>query len=184
MPEWTDQFTFTIPIIQFTMDPEDHAEDDRQQPLTKKISMLTPVSPVQIETPDSGRKMSDPSKYYIPPQCNNRLSPRSARKRDSRRRNSKTGKDDSQKEGLGPRPCNCESCRTTSPLPPGYGLQTLSPGYDQIKSSLLEVPWSEDYTEASSDDLSSEWDSDVPESPRPVQKVMKLFDAANYFEYV
>ncbi|XP_028166119.1 inositol-trisphosphate 3-kinase A isoform X1 [Ostrinia furnacalis] len=168
MPEWTDQFTFTIPIIRYTMEPEDQSESERQQPMTKKMSLLTPV---KIETPDSGRRNSEPTRYYIPPQCNNRLSPRSARKRDNRR-NSKTDlKDDSPpKDTLGPKPCNCEDCRASSPLPPGYGPQTLSPGYDQMKSSLLEVPWTEDYTEASSDDLSSEWDSDVPEPPRPVQK--------------
>ena len=35
--------------------------------------------------------------------------------------------------------------------------------------SLLEVPWSADYGEASSDDLSSEWDSDVADTP-PTQQ--------------
>lgn len=172
MPEWTDQFTFTIPIIRYTMDSEDRSEGERQQPLAKKMSLLTPV---KIETPDSGRRMSEPTRYYIPPQCNNRLSPRSARKRENRRNSKTDGKDDSPPKDvsmLGPKPCNCEECRASSPLPPGYGPQTMSPGYDQMKSSLLEVPWSEDYTEASSDDLSSEWDSDVPEPPRPVQKVM------------
>lgn len=171
MPECTDQFTFTIPIIRYTMEPEDlSATGERQQPLSKKMSLLTPV---KIETPDSGRRMSEPTKYYIPPQCNNRLSPRTARKKDSRRNSKSDVKDDSPpKETFGPKPCNCEDCRASSPLPPGYGPQTLSPGYDQMKRSLLEVPWNEDYTEASSDDLSSEWDSDVPEPPPPIPKVL------------
>lgn len=39
----------------------------------------------------------------------------------------------------------------------------LAAGYEQYQKSLLEVPWPPDYGEASSDDLSSEWDSDVPE---------------------
>ncbi|XP_060804068.1 inositol-trisphosphate 3-kinase A isoform X1 [Amyelois transitella] len=166
MPECTDQFTFTIPIIRYTMDPEDRTEE-RQQPLAKKMSLLTPV---KIETPDGGRRMSEPTRYYIPPQCSNRLSPRSARKRDSRRNSKSDIKDDSPTKEFGPKPCNCEDCRASSPLPPGYGPQTLSPGYDQMKRSLLEVPWTEDYTEASSDDLSSEWDSDVPEPPPPTHK--------------
>lgn len=37
-------------------------------------------------------------------------------------------------------------------------------GYEQYNMSLLEVPLSRDYCEPSSDDLSSEWDSDVPDS--------------------
>lgn len=37
-------------------------------------------------------------------------------------------------------------------------------GYEQYKMSLLEVPLSRDYCDPSSDDLSSEWDSDVPDS--------------------
>jgi len=45
--------------------------------------------------------------------------------------------------------------------------QLLSPGYEQYQKSLLEVPWPADYGEASSDDLSSEWDSDVPDVPTP-----------------
>jgi hypothetical protein len=37
-------------------------------------------------------------------------------------------------------------------------------GYELYQKSLLEVPWPHaEYGEASSDDLSSEWDSDVPE---------------------
>ena len=45
--------------------------------------------------------------------------------------------------------------------------QLLSSGYEQYQKSLLEVPWPADYGEASSDDLSSEWDSDVPDVPPP-----------------
>lgn len=47
----------------------------------------------------------------------------------------------------------------------------VAPGYEQYQKSLLEVPWPHaEYGEASSDDLSSEWDSDVPEPP-PNSKV-------------
>lgn len=167
MPECTEQIQFTIPIIRYTMESDERPSDDRQQ-RTKKISLLTPV---KIETPDSGRRLSEPTRYYIPPQCNNRLSPRTARRRDTRR-NSKTDHNDDSptKETFGPKPCNCEDCRASSPLPPGYGPQTMSPGYDQMKMSLLDVPWDGDYTEASSDDLSSEWDSDVPEPPPTIHK--------------
>lgn len=167
MPECTDQFAFTIPIIQYTMDPDDGTDDGaRQQPLVKKMSLLTPV---KIETPETGRRMSEPTKCYIPPQCNNRLSPRSARKCNTRK-NSRSDINASTKEkSIGPKPCNCNDCRASSPLPPGYGPQNVSPGYDQYQKSLLEVPWSEDYTEASSDDLSSEWDSDVAEPPLPAK---------------
>ncbi|CAH4034573.1 unnamed protein product [Pieris brassicae] len=162
MPECPESFTFTIPIIRYTMESEDSTGAERQQPV-KKMSLL---SPVKIETPDSGRRASEPTRYYIPPQCTNRLSPRTARKRD--RRNSKADVKDEVKETFGPKPCNCEDCRSSSPLPPGYGPPTMSPGYDQMKTALLDVPWNDDFTEASSDDLSSEWDSDVPEPP-PVQ---------------
>lgn len=41
----------------------------------------------------------------------------------------------------------------------------ISDGYDQyLKQYLLQVPMPKDYGEPSSDDLSSEWDSDVPDS--------------------
>jgi hypothetical protein len=41
----------------------------------------------------------------------------------------------------------------------------ISDGYDQyLKQYLLQVPMPRDYCEPSSDDLSSEWDSDVPEN--------------------
>lgn len=50
----------------------------------------------------------------------------------------------------------------------------LSPGYVQYQMSLLEVPMPRDYGEASSDDLSSEWDSDVQE-PQRSPKVVNFF---------
>ncbi|XKL64205.1 hypothetical protein PGB90_004291 [Kerria lacca] len=47
------------------------------------------------------------------------------------------------------------------------GILLTAPGYEQYQKSLLEVPLLHtEYGEASSDDLSSEWDSDVPEPPR------------------
>lgn len=52
-----------------------------------------------------------------------------------------------------------------SPSPPP-GPRTAAPGYEQYQKSLLEVPWPPaEYGEASSDDLSSEWDSDVQDLP-------------------
>lgn len=42
----------------------------------------------------------------------------------------------------------------------------LSAGYAQYQKALLEVPLPRDYGDASSDDLSSEWDSDVQETQR------------------
>ncbi|KAG8226972.1 hypothetical protein J437_LFUL009523 [Ladona fulva] len=53
----------------------------------------------------------------------------------------------------------------------------LCPGYEQYQKALLEVPWPPDYGEASSDDLSSEWDSDAPEavpSPLPTPTASKV----------
>jgi hypothetical protein len=50
---------------------------------------------------------------------------------------------------------------------PSPAANNLSPGYEQYQKSLLEVPWCSDYGDASSDDLSSEWDSDVPEAAAP-----------------
>lgn len=46
---------------------------------------------------------------------------------------------------------------------PRQGTSSLCPGYEQYQMSLLEVPMPRDYGDASSDDLSSEWDSDVPD---------------------
>lgn len=51
------------------------------------------------------------------------------------------------------------------------GSMSLCPGYDQYQKSLLEVPMPKDYGDASSDDLSSEWDSDVPERSTKESKV-------------
>lgn len=50
------------------------------------------------------------------------------------------------------------------------GSATTPTGYEMYQKSLLEVPVIMDYGDASSDDLSSEWDSDVPDVP-PVHKV-------------
>lgn len=52
------------------------------------------------------------------------------------------------------------------------GILLAAPGYEQYQKSLLEVPLHTEYGEASSDDLSSEWDSDVPEPPRSNAKVL------------
>lgn len=58
--------------------------------------------------------------------------------------------------------------RSPSPLP----ARLPAPGYEQYQKSLLEVPWPPaEYGEASSDDLSSEWDSDVPDPIAPTPKV-------------
>lgn len=63
-----------------------------------------------------------------------------------------------------------------SPSPSLNTTTSLSPGYDQYQKSLLEVPMPRDYGDASSDDLSSEWDSDAPDSRRAKEpKVIKLF---------
>lgn len=50
--------------------------------------------------------------------------------------------------------------------PTSGGSICASPGYVQYQMALLEVPMPRDYGDASSDDLSSEWDSDVPEPHR------------------
>lgn len=39
-----------------------------------------------------------------------------------------------------------------------------SAGYDQYMKQYLQIPMPSDYGEPSSDDLSSEWDSDVPDN--------------------
>lgn len=50
-----------------------------------------------------------------------------------------------------------------SPSPRQGGGSAGYSGYEQYQMSLLEVPMPRDYGDASSDDLSSEWDSDVPD---------------------
>ncbi|XP_059224106.1 uncharacterized protein LOC106087095 isoform X2 [Stomoxys calcitrans] len=55
-----------------------------------------------------------------------------------------------------------------SPSP--HGANNLCPGYAQYSRSFLEVPLPRDYGYASSDDLSSEWDSDVQTPSNQVKK--------------
>lgn len=82
--------------------------------------------------------------------------------------------------------------RSLAPLSPTFqrGRSPPSPnsctGYDQYQKSLLEVPISRDYGDASSDDLSSEWDSDVPEQrdEQKEQKVSLYFFICVYYVYV
>jgi 1D-myo-inositol-triphosphate 3-kinase len=67
-----------------------------------------------------------------------------------------------------PRQRRASACGWSAP----HHSQLLASGYEQYQKSLLEVPWPADYGEASSDDLSSEWDSDVPDVPSaPPSKV-------------
>lgn len=54
-------------------------------------------------------------------------------------------------------------------------IMGYSHGYEQYQRSFLEVPLPRDYGYASSDDLSSEWDSDVPD-PDTTQKVFFCFE--------
>lgn len=63
--------------------------------------------------------------------------------------------------------------RSLSPFghsPTRRGSLTPS-GYEQYQKSLLEVPFCTDFADASSDDLSSEWDSDVPDTTHNKTKV-------------
>lgn len=64
--------------------------------------------------------------------------------------------------------------RSASPSSPNSRRASLSCGYDQYSKSLLEVPISTDYGDASSDDLSSEWDSDVPEPVPPTRSKVRF----------
>ena len=62
----------------------------------------------------------------------------------------------------------------------------LSGGYEQYNLSLLHVPMPKDYGEPSSDDLSSEWDSDVPNdktngTANKESKVRNIFNAMSAF---
>lgn len=61
-----------------------------------------------------------------------------------------------------------------SPL--GFQSPTLCSGYDQYQKSLLNVPMPKDYGDASSDDLSSEWDSDVPEKSTTKEPKVSYYD--------
>lgn len=63
--------------------------------------------------------------------------------------------------------------RSASPASSRRGSE-LAPGYEQYQKSLLEVPTSIEYGDASSDDLSSEWDSDVPDVPRVDQPKVSI----------
>lgn len=83
--------------------------------------------------------------------------------RPGKGRNSRTRRSSSPAAG----PAAAAALLTTS----AAAMTTVAPGYEQYQKSLLEVPWPHaEYGEASSDDLSSEWDSDVPEPP-PNSKV-------------
>uniref|UniRef100_A0A1Y1MEN4 Kinase n=1 Tax=Photinus pyralis TaxID=7054 RepID=A0A1Y1MEN4_PHOPY len=53
--------------------------------------------------------------------------------------------------------------RASSPFRRNSKIDPLTFGYEQYQKSLLEVPSLVDYGDASSDDLSSEWDSDTQE---------------------
>ncbi|XP_052128140.1 uncharacterized protein LOC127750473 [Frankliniella occidentalis] len=65
-------------------------------------------------------------------------------------------------------PASPQRSRSPSPSP-----WLLSPGYEQYRQSL-SVPAALEYGEASSDDLSSEWDSDVQEVSPLTPKVNGL----------
>lgn len=57
---------------------------------------------------------------------------------------------------------------------------SLSTGYMQYQMSLLAVPMPRDYGDASSDDLSSEWDSDVPaERQSPKVNIILIYITSN-----
>ena len=65
---------------------------------------------------------------------------------------------------------------------PGTRNGKISDGYDQyLKQYLLQVPMPKDYGEPSSDDLSSEWDSDVPENKNiEVNKESKVMNCSTH----
>lgn len=71
--------------------------------------------------------------------------------------------------------CSSRNIMNRSPSPfrksPSPFRRSPSPmagyGYEVYQRSLLEVPFIPEYGDASSDDLSSEWDSDVPDVPPP-----------------
>lgn len=87
--------------------------------------------------------------------------------RPGKGRNSRTRRTPSPVAG----PAAAAALLTTTAAMTTAASTTVAPGYEQYQKSLLEVPWPHaEYGEASSDDLSSEWDSDVPEPP-PNSKV-------------
>lgn len=81
--------------------------------------------------------------------------------------------------------CSSRSVMNRSPSPfrksPSPFRRSPSPmagyGYELYQKSLLEVPYIPEYGDASSDDLSSEWDSDVPDvpPPRPVHSKVSFY---------
>ena len=54
-------------------------------------------------------------------------------------------------------------------------------GYAQYEMSFLKVPVMKDYGEASSDDLSSEWDSDQTESKASSESKVSLNYSTKFF---
>lgn len=56
-------------------------------------------------------------------------------------------------------------------------------GYEQYSKSLLEVPMIVDYGDASSDDLSSEWDSDVNELQHITRSKVRILNKIDDFRY-
>lgn len=99
---------------------------------------------------------------YVEGSCVWRRGPRPAKGRNSR-----TRRTPSPVAG----PAAAAALLTTTAAMTTATSTTVAPGYEQYQKSLLEVPWPHaEYGEASSDDLSSEWDSDVPEPP-PNSKV-------------
>lgn len=113
---------------------------------------------VRIDAPDTARKISEP--------CSRVLQQRLSLLHISRSKTSREGSASPE----WPIEVGKKSswCRSPSPT-------SGNTGYDQYQKSLLEVPWCIDYGDASSDDLSSEWDSDVPEPPPPLHpKVINI----------
>lgn len=149
---------------QITIEVPMHLSKQKQNhELNKRPSMVAEIRIDPVETP---RRQSEPG---VP---THRLHPRHLRLSPTHfnKRNSHRGSEhhpDTPTRGL----------RRAWRRSPSPSLATLNPGYDQYQKSLLEVPWCADYGDASSDDLSSEWDSDVPEQPPPSlpKVVQKLF---------
>lgn len=71
-----------------------------------------------------------------------------------------------KRDSVSPRRSPSPFRRSPSPMGGSYS------GYEQYQKSLLSVPLIPEYGDASSDDLSSEWDSDVPDvAPTPARTV-------------